>query len=170
LMIGTYLCEIAAAYAAKYNHIEVVKYLTKDFYARHLGWSLRGAILGCNKEIILWLLEKGAICNSAHQHAATTGRVDIFEMFGRCSKHELDDSLCWAAMGGKMEMVKHLINLGADGIPRAIAFAKYYGYKEVVEYLQSLLPPVYKLEARYDIDRCRICAESDILSLKHIPA
>jgi hypothetical protein len=94
------------------GHLEIIQ-LLRNRYPRQIGWAIVGA--------------------------SANNRISIVKMFltPETSLKTLNNALVEAAMRGRLEIVKLLIEAGADSITNALVHAKFRVYTEVVEYLQS---------------------------------
>ena len=101
--------------AVENGHLEILKYLISlgghDFHD-----IARWAVYAHHKNIIDYLFENKYISN-----------------------RYLNNLLVYTAENGDLDLVKHLIFLGATNFPIAIDYARMTGQEEVVNYLQTLL-------------------------------
>jgi len=109
--------------AARYGHLEVVKYLLEQGADLHVDndYPLRKAARYGHLEVVKYLLEQGADLHVDNdyplRYAAENGHLEVVKYLLEqgADLHAGDnDALRWAALRGHLEIVKYLVEQGAD--------------------------------------------------------
>ena len=138
---GLYFYGLVMVAASKRGNLNVVK-LMIDKGVRNFDNALYTAARGGHLNIIKYFIEKGAGDLKIGEFAAAGGHKIIIDYllenrYVPISK--INNFLVHAADGGHLDLVKHLISLGATDFQSALDYARMGNQKEVTQYLESLL-------------------------------
>ncbi len=127
--------------ASRRGDLNVVKAMI-DKGVRIFDNALYTAARGGHLNIVKYFIEKGENdYSSIGKFAAANGHTNIIDYLLE-NKYvpisKLNNFLVHAADGGHLDLVKHLISLGASDILSALDYARMGNQKEVIDYLESL--------------------------------
>ena len=127
------------------NEISLVKYCVEELLVDvnvHSNWAVRTVATCGYKDILLYLISKGADIKSnsdyALRWACEYGHLEIVKILIEhgADIHAADDlPLIWASENGHLEIVKLLLQKGAKHQEQALQSAIKKGQFEVVKYL-----------------------------------
>lgn len=136
---------LALQYAAERGYMEIVEYLVEkghDIYARNNA-ALLGAVTGGHLNIVKFLFEKGCRNVNALRDAILTGSLEIVEYLvenGQFENQKNNNKLLLVSLSGKRtEILKYLIENGANVSEEVLRYAESISPPEIVEYLKENL-------------------------------
>lgn len=128
--------------ASKKGNLNVVKSMI-DKGVRIFDNALYTAARAGHLNIVKYFIEKGADNYlKVGEFTAATGHKNIIDYLLEnkyVSNSNLNNFLVHAADGGHIDLVKHLISLGATDILSALDYARMGNQKEVIDYLETLI-------------------------------